>query len=46
MGNLPDSLAKVAVRSMNLLRVDELPVGSNDIELVFVNADLQLVMST
>lgn len=46
MIHIPDPLAKVTVRSMNLLWVDELPIGGNDIELVLINADLQLVMGT
>lgn len=43
---LPDALTKVAIRCMNFLWVDEFPVGSNDVELVLVNADLQLVVGT
>lgn len=41
---LPDALAKVTVRCMDLLRVHELPVGGHDIELMLIDADLQLVV--
>lgn len=43
---LPDALTEVAVRCMNFLRVDEFAVGSNNVELVLINADLQLVVGT
>lgn len=46
MSRLPDPLAKVTVGCMNLLWVDKLPVGSNDIELVLIDADLQFVVRT
>lgn len=46
MVRLPDALAEVAVGCMDLLWVDKLAVGGNDIEFVLVDADLQLVVCT
>lgn len=43
---LPDALAEVAVGCVDLLRVNKFPVGGNDVELVLINADLQLVVCT
>ena len=44
--HLPDAFAKVAVSCVDLLRVDKFPVGGNDVELVLINADLQLMVGT
>lgn len=44
--DLPDALTEVTVCCMDFLRVDEFAIGSNDVELVLVNGDLQLVVGT
>lgn len=41
---IPNTLTKIAIGSMNLLRVNKLSISRNDVELMLVYADLQLMM--